>query len=160
MNWLALMRAARARHRNLLLWPWRLGIFAAALAWMGLIFQLSSLSQEEVSAPLEARVVSWLGVARSYLAHLALYGVLATMVQMNLWAWTNAGMYRLRWALLAAALASFYGVTDEYHQSLVPGRAASITDMGVNATGAAVTAAGLWLFALAGKRFYPPDSAS
>ena len=151
MNWLAVMRAARARHRNLLLWLWRLGIFTAVLAWMGLIFQISSLSQEEASAPLE--VVSWLGEARSYLAHFVLYGVLATMVQMNFWAWTHAEIYRLRWALLAAALASFYGVTDEYHQSLVPGRVASIMDMGVNATGAAVTAAGLWLFALAGKRF-------
>ncbi len=152
------MRAARARHRNLRLWLWRLGIFTAVLAWMGLIFQLSSLSQEQASAPLEA--VSWLGWARSYLAHLVLYGVLATMVQVNFWAWTNAGMYRLRWALLAAALASFYGVTDEYHQSLVPGRFASIIDMGVNATGAAITATGLWFFALASKRFYPPDSAS
>lgn len=158
MKLLALMRAVRARHRNLLLWPWRLGIFAAALAWMGLIFQLSSLSQEEASAALEA--VSWLGVARSYLAHLALYGILAAMVQMNFWAWTNAGLYRLRWALLAAALASFYGVTDEYHQSLVPGRVASIIDMEVNASGAAITAAGLWLSALVSKRLYPPDSAS
>ncbi|MCI0799471.1 MAG: VanZ family protein, partial [Chloroflexi bacterium] len=100
------------------------------------------------------------GVARSYLAHLVLYGVLATMVQMNFWAWTNAGMYRLRWALLAAALASLYGVTDEYHQSLVPGRVASSIDMWVNATGAAITAAGLWLLALASKRLYPPESAS
>ena len=127
---------------------------------MGLIFQLSSLSQEEASAPLEAPAIAWLGVFRSYLAHLVLYGVLATVVQMNFWAWTNAGMYRLRWALLAAALASLYGVTDEYHQSLVPGRVASIIDIGVNATGAAFTAAGFWLLALAGKRSYPPDSAS
>ena len=154
------MRVVQARHRNLLLWLWRLGIFAAALAWMGLIFQLSSLSQEEASAPLEVRAVAWLGVARSYLAHLVLYGVLATMLQMNFWAWTNAGMYRLRWALLAAALASLYGVTDEYHQSLVPGRVASSIDMWVNATGAVVSAAGLWLLTLASKRFYPPKSAS
>ncbi|MCI0780557.1 MAG: VanZ family protein [Chloroflexi bacterium] len=154
------MRAVWARHQNLLLWLWRSCIFLAALAWMGLIFQLSSLSQEEASAPLEAPVIAWLGVARSYLAHLVLYGVLATMVQMNFWAWTNAGMYRLRWALLAAALASLYGVTDEYHQSLVPGRVASSIDMWVNATGAAITAAGLWLLALASKRLYPPESAS
>jgi len=160
VNWLAPMRAVLASHRDFLLWPWRLGIFAAALVWMGLIFQLSSLSQEAVSAPLEAPAIAWLGVARSYLAHLVLYGVLATMVQLNFWAWTHAGLYRLRWALLAAAFASVYGVTDEYHQSLTPGRVASIIDMGVNAAGAAITAAGLWLFALAGRRFYTPDSAS
>ena len=154
------MRVLQVRHRNLLLWLWRLGIFGAALAWLGLIFQLSSLSQEEASAPLEVRAVAWLGVARSYLAHLVLYGVLATMVLMNLWAWTHAGMYRLRWALLAAALASLYGVTDEYHQSLVPGRVASSIDMWVNATGAAITVAGLWLLALASKRLCPPESAS
>ena len=149
------MRTVLASHRDFLLWPWRLGIFAAALVWMGLIFHLSSLSQDEASGLLEA--VSRLGVFRSYLGHLVLYGVLATVVQMNFWAWTHAGMYRLRWALMAAALASLYGVTDEYHQSLVPGRVASTIDMGVNAIGAA---AGLCLLALATKRFHPPDSAS
>lgn len=43
-------------------------------------------------------------------------------------------------ALLAVALASFYGVSDEYHQSFVPGREASAADAAKDLAGAALGA--------------------
>jgi len=110
----------------------------AALAWMGLIFYLSSLSQEEASRPIE-----WLGRLGSYAAHFVLYGILACLTQASLWGLKSD--YRLRWALAAAAFATLYGLTDEYHQSFVSGRSSSIVDGVVNGLGAITAAANLWL---------------
>ena len=114
---------------------------------MGMIFYLSSLSQEDAGRPLDSPALSWLGVLRSYLAHLVLYGVLASLVQGSLWSWKPAPGYRLWWVLAAAVFATLYGVSDEYHQSLVPDRSASIVDVLVNGVGAVTAAGGLWLLA-------------
>ena len=127
----------------LIAWTWRLTTSTAVLAWMGLLFYLSSLSQAEASRPLESPAISWLGVLRSYAAHVVLYGVLASLAQASLWGWKPD--YRLRWALAAAAFAAIYGISDEYHQTLVFGRTGSIIDVIVNALGAITAAASLWL---------------
>lgn len=47
-------------------------------------------------------------------------------------------------AALAAAIASAYGVTDEWHQSFVPGRTADLADLQADAIGAALGAALAW----------------
>lgn len=126
---------------------WRLGFAAASLAWMGMIFYLSSLSQDDAGRALESPIVSWLGALRSYAAHLVLYGVLASLVQASLWSWKPAASYQLWWVLAAAAFATLYGVTDEYHQSFVPSRSASMVDVLVNGVGAVTAAGGIWLLA-------------
>lgn len=107
------------------LWAARLALSGATIAWMALIFYLSSLSQAEVSQPLELPVISWLGVLRSYAAHIVLYGVLASLAQASLWA--GKPDYRIRWALAAAAFSALYGISDEYHQSLVGRSGSSLT---------------------------------
>lgn len=114
---------------------------------MGLIFYSSSLSQADASRPLEMAAVSWLGVLRSYAAHLVLYGVLASLIQTSIWGWKSSTGYQVRWALFAAAAAALYGVSDEYHQSFVPGRPASYGDMLVNGVAAIVGGAGMWWLA-------------
>ena len=124
------------------LWVARLSLSGATIAWMALIFYLSSLSQAEVSQPLESPVISWLGVLRSYAAHIVLYGILAFLAQVSLWAWKPD--YRIRWALVAAAFSALYGISDEYHQSLI-GRSGSIADVIVNVFGATIAVAGLWI---------------
>lgn len=48
----------------------------------------------------------------------------------------RAGTAWVRAALLAAVLATAYGVTDEIHQMFVEGRTASVTDALANALGA------------------------
>ena len=128
-------------------WLLRLGLAGALLAWMGLIFYVSSLSQEDAGRPLESPVVSWLGVLRSYAVHLVLYGVLASLAMASIRSWTPAANYQLRWVLAVAAFATLYGVSDEYHQSFVPGRYASLLDMLVNGVGAATATLALWLLA-------------
>jgi VanZ family protein len=127
----------------LISWLWRMGLGGATLAWMGLIFYSSSLSQAEASQPLESAAIAWLGVLRSYAAHVVLYGVLASLAQASWWGWRPD--YRLRWAFAAAAFAALYGLSDEYHQSLVFGRSGSIVDVVVNTFGAITAAATLWL---------------
>ena len=127
----------------LISWIWRIAMSGATLAWMGLIFYLSSLSQAEASRPLETPAIAWLGMLRSYAAHVVLYGILASLVQASLWGWKPD--YRLRWTLAAAAFAGLYGISDEYHQSLVFGRSGSIVDIVVNVLGAITAASSLWL---------------
>ena len=127
----------------LIIWTGRLTSGAAVLVWMGLIFYLSSLSQDEASRPLETPAIAWLGVVRSYAAHVVLYGVLSSLVLASLWAWRSD--YRIRWAIAAAVFSGLYGVSDEYHQSLVSGRAGSAEDVVVNALGAITAAVGLRL---------------
>ena len=133
------------------LWIGRLALSGATLAWMGLIFYLSSLSQAEASQPLESPVFSWLGALRSYVAHIVLNGVLATLAQASLWGWNSD--YRLRWALAAAAFSALYGISDEYHQSLV-GRSGSIADVIVNAFGAIAATGCLWIVGLWWRRAF------
>ena len=124
------------------LWTGRLALSGATLGWMGLIFYLSSLSQAEASQRLESPVVSWLGALRSYAAHIVLYGVLAALAQASLWGWKPD--YRFRWVLAAAIFTAVYGISDEYHQSLV-GRTGSVADVIVNTIGASAAATSLWL---------------
>jgi len=74
-------------------------------------------------------------------AHLIAYGVLALLLARALVAW---GMPARRAAILAVILAIFYALLDEVHQSLVPGRHASLMDIGLDAAGAG-------LFIVAGR---------
>ena len=124
------------------LWTGRLAVSGATLGWMGFIFYLSSLSQAEASQPLESPVISWLGVLRSYAAHIVLYGVLAALAQASIWGWKPD--YRFRWVLAATIFAAVYGISDEYHQSLV-GLSGSIADAAVNTIGASGAATSLWM---------------
>jgi VanZ family protein len=50
--------------------------------------------------------------------------------------------------LLAWLMAVFYAMTDEFHQSFVPGRGSTIIDVGIDSVGAGL---GLLLFALFAK---------
>ena len=84
--------------------------WAAVIAWMGLIFFLSSRSDLPNFAP-------GLPGFEEIGGHLTAYGVLAGLLW---WALRGSGVkYPATWALV---LAVFYGVTDEFHQSFVPGR--------------------------------------
>ena len=116
----------------------RMAFAGATLAWMGLIFYLSSLTQPETpKIPLPG---NW----QSLVGHLALYGVCASLIEASIWAWVSE--FRLRWALTAAATAAAYGVSDEYHQSFVAGRYGTVEDVLVNTVAAIAAAVVLWFF--------------
>ena len=109
----------------------RLVRWGLALVWMGLIFFLSA--QPDLPHPDS----DWLGLLFSSGAHLFFYGVLALLLN---WALSNGG----RGLALAFALALLYGISDEFHQSFVPGRVPDALDLACDGLGAALALAAWW----------------
>jgi VanZ family protein len=58
----------------------------------------------------------------------------------------------IRTATTALAVSVGYGVTDELHQSLVPGRTADPWDLFADATGACLGLLGCWAWGIIGAR--------
>ena len=54
--------------------------------------------------------------------------------------------------LAAIALTTVYGMSDEWHQSFVPGRTADITDLRADATGAILGTVACWLWGIIRSR--------
>jgi VanZ family protein len=109
----------------------RLTAAVLALAWAALVFYLSSKSD-----PLPFSVSTFPGEDK--VLHALAYGVLGALVALSAAGPRFPGR---RAVLLAAALASLYGVTDELHQSFVPGRDTSAGDWVADTLGAATGAA-------------------
>jgi len=112
------------------LWGW-----LPPIGWMALIFLLSSRADfgalSRLSFPSSDKV-----------AHAVIYGVLAVLVA--------RAVAPARWASgFGWAISVGYGVTDEYHQSFVPGRDVSAGDLLADALGAAVA---LIVYALVMRR--------
>jgi VanZ family protein len=54
--------------------------------------------------------------------------------------------WQLRWAIAALAIAAGYSVLDEFHQSFVPSRTASLGDSLIDTSGSATAQVVLWLW--------------
>lgn len=96
------------------------------LVWMGLIFALSSRSKLPRPPGLGPDLV---GIA----GHFTIYAVLAALLWWALPARTSEQWQRFA---LALAVSVAYGMSDEWHQSFVPGRDPALFDLGVDALGA------------------------
>jgi len=68
------------------------------------------------------------------LVHFGVFGLLATLVVRVFF----DGQRRLRSALIALALVSAYGLSDEVHQSFTPGRAVEVADWVADTLGATI----------------------
>jgi hypothetical protein len=101
--------------------------FIPPVALMGLIFFLSA------QPDLNSGLGGWDIVLRK-LAHMAEYGLLWYL-------WMRALRGR---AVLAAAIAVGYAITDELHQSFVEGRTGTPVDVAIDAAGVGLAVA-LWL---------------
>lgn len=100
--------------------------WAAVAAWLTLIFVLSAQPQLPDLTP-------GLPGFEEVVGHLTGYGVLAGLIW---WALRGTAMrYPATWALVAAV---GYGITDEFHQSFVPGRTMSAADLLVDLIGASL----------------------
>jgi VanZ family protein len=125
-----------------------LGRWAPVVAWMAVVFFVSSLSH--------------LGRARrvpDWVSHPIEYGVGAALVCRAL----EGGRRRaltMSTALTATLLTTAYGVTDEYHQSFVPGRTSDRADVAKDLAGAAVACAlyRRWTSRDAAGPSHPPES--
>jgi VanZ family protein len=65
-----------------------------------------------------------------------MYGILAALIHISIWSWRTDTGGSLRWGMAALVLAVLYGISDEFHQSLVPGREPSTLDVLVDGAGA------------------------
>ncbi len=114
----------------------RAGLSAlAALSYMVLIFVLSSRRPPEP-------IVS-LGVKDSWL-HLVEYGVLGFLMADLAWALRRTISWRAL-VPIPALLGALYGMSDEWHQSFVPGRDASGADVVMDVLGSLLGAMALWM---------------
>ena len=69
------------------------------------------------------------------LAHCTEYGMLALFLYYS-FTFRQPERWNTRSAVCAAIVAGLFSLTDEYHQSFVPGRTASIKDCGIDTFGA------------------------
>jgi len=110
------------------------------LCYMAGIYWLSSIPGEtDPESTLLSNIILWTPPAIQNLAHIPLFGFLALLWYRSLSSWMKNGRLLYFSAFL---LATGFGILDEWHQLYVPGRYASLTDMALNALGAAFA---VWL---------------
>ncbi len=104
----------------------RLSLWAPVAAYMALIFWVSSMSSPPSPDGVDDKLL-----------HFVCYGGLAALA---LRATAGGQLAGLTWraALLAWAIATAYGATDEFHQSFVPHRSVELADLAADAAGAAL----------------------
>lgn len=119
--------------------PMRAVRWITTLAYAGVIFYLSSRAWNGTSLFPHA----------DKLLHLLVYAGLGALC---VWALEGTSLRgRAQIFPLAAAMAFLYGVTDEMHQMLVPGREASLADLIFDGIGAAAGARIAWSLAIRSK---------
>lgn len=119
------LAAPLAAHLKRRLWLW----WGLALAWMGIIFFFSAQTNFDfVPTQWQIDPVSWA-------VHFAEYAVLAALLWQAL---RYTPRLDRRAAALAFVLAALYAISDEWHQSFVPGRYPDIRDVLVDVAGALV----------------------
>jgi len=119
--------------------------FLFPLIWMLLIFIVSGTPSEQIP-----KVGSWdLPVKKG--GHMAAYALLAALWLRALASRRPAG----RAAWLALAITVLYAISDEYHQTSVPGRNGTGVDVLVDTAGAVL---GLWGWRVVARRgeAWPP----
>lgn len=118
------MNNSGAAHRTRAVIYWLITI-----GYMGTIFYVSS--RHNVKLPDIARNID-------KVAHMLAYVPLAFLLSMSL---RDSGMKKYAF-LTAFVIASIYGVTDEFHQSMVPGRDATVGDAVADTVGAFIGSLG------------------
>jgi len=102
---------------------------------MALIFILSSGSLPAIHVPFPHP---------DKIAHFCVYGALAFLLgRAAQWSW---GWSWKKAACFAIIVSSVYGITDEWHQSYVPGRSVEVADWMADTIGAAVGQVVLYFF--------------
>lgn len=84
-------------------------------------------------------------------AHALAYGALAAFIYRALAGGTWIGLTPTR-ALWSVLTATAYGISDEWHQSFVPGRSTDVRDVAADASGAALAVLAVWLCGILAAR--------
>lgn len=120
---------------------------ALPLLFMAVLYWLSSLPGTPLpDDPALYGLFYWVPPSVQNALHVPAYAVLSWAFWWALGAWLRVPSAR---AISACAIASVYGVFDEWHQSFVPGRYASLTDVTLDVAGAVL---GIWVAAWIGSR--------
>jgi VanZ family protein len=127
------------------------------LLLMAILYWLSSLPGIPLSEDdMYYDLFRWVAPSIQNALHVPAYAALTLAWRWALGAWMRSPVSCV---LGASAIASVCGVLDEWHQSFVPGRFASATDVVLDIAGVAL---GIWLAAWIGSRagtFKPQVSA-
>lgn len=102
------------------------------LAWMGVIYFLSA-QPDLPQAP-----GPWLDLVLKKAGHAAAYGVLAWLYLRVLRHHSGKGTTPTALRVASVGLAMAYALSDEYHQTFVPGRDGNPLDVAVDGAGACV----------------------
>lgn len=131
-------------------WARSASLWGPVVAYMAVIFVASADS----SPPSPPQV-------SDKLLHLLAYAGLALCVYRAL-AGSLRGRFAIRPAVLAFIVTVAYGVSDEIHQSFVPGRTPELYDVGADAVGAlaALVAIGAWGIIRASDSQPPPSNSA
>jgi VanZ family protein len=108
----------------------RIGATLAMLAWMALIFVLSHQPAAELVSFGDFDLLMKKG------GHFVGYFILGAL------AWLSTGGWRA-----AVSVVVLYAISDEFHQTFVPGRMGTVTDVCIDVAGGACAAALLTLVA-------------
>lgn len=112
-----------------------LRLWLPVFLWVTVIFTLSSIEQVVAT-----KVFVWDFFIKKF-AHISEYAILFVLI------------YRATYKnwILSFVLAMIYAVSDEFHQSFVPGRTATFLDLGMDFSGVNVAAYFIWKL----KRSHP-----
>ena len=114
--------------------------WAPPLLYMALIFAISSLEQPPFPMP----EFEWLTIDKLY--HFIEYAILGGLLA---WALAKAKPSvvpsKLIW-LVATVLSILYGASDEWHQTFVPGRFATLADWAADVLGSIVGVLSVYLY--------------
>lgn len=99
-----------------------------SILWMGAIFFFSSLTKTDLKQMPEVSDI---------LTHGAVYGLLGALLYFSFYRYPS---------VKAVVLSSLYGISDEFHQSFIPGRTPEIKDLIVDTTAALISVLLIKLF--------------
>lgn len=101
-----------------------------ALIWMVVIFGLSHQTGSDLNSylPWFQRLMPWLNSFN--IGHFVSYFILACLI------WWAMASHRLIVSFIVVFICILYGITDEYHQSFIPGRTPDLLDIRNDTIGA------------------------
>jgi len=106
-------------------------VWLPVLFWMVVIFLFSNQAH---SGEITKEYLGDYNVPIRKLAHACEYAILCLLARRALS--HSGGIFAKHPNLFALALSALYALSDEFHQSFVPGRSATIADAGVDSIGA------------------------
>ena len=117
--------------------PTHHGRLLLPLAYMAALFALSSIPGDIKPDTTVGALFQWVTPNLQNLLHVPLY---AGLTLSWFWALAPYSLARQKQLFIALALAMLWGALDEVHQTGVPGRYGSLTDVALNLAGAVAAA--------------------